>query len=443
MSRELPNAIEAEKSVLCAALNATDWTLDAALSHGVSADSFYLDAHQTVWQTLVEMREEGKTIDTITVVQRLKDKGKLESVGGFPAMSALAMYQPTFVNTTAYLDEIAEKATRRKMYVLCMNAAQEAVGTEKRVHEALDGLAGAVAELSTGKKIADVKTIRDDVMDKLNRMSTGEPKADIIVTGIDGLDRHSPLNRGDMPAISGEKKAGKSMLALTILSHIALETGLPTVYFSLEDRTRAVIDRLVASVSRVPTWQHYAGELVQSSFTALQHACVTLGKSKIYVRDNIQDLHAIVAFIRRLKSKEPNLACAIVDYAQLVRAKEGKSDSREQEVARISRTLRLLAMELGIAIILLCQLNKDGVTRESAAIEMDVTAMWKVCNGKEKGTKVVAIPFQRNGASGIAFPMTFMGDICRFENMATTDIEDMESLTEPAPQKSAKRKPNP
>lgn len=421
--RPLPNAIEAEKCVLCALINNADWALAKCAMHGVTRDSFYPEAHALIFDAVAKLRENRRPVDSVILAQAMSGDGTLERVGGMPELLSLATYTPTTGNIPAYLDAIADSHTKRQLYSACTAAASEAITSGDPAAKMLDALASTIARLSAGKSVADIETIKAAVMDKMKRMTDKEPQKNRLATGIDGLDQHSPLNLGDMPCISGERKAGKSMLALTILAHIGLVLNLPVAYVSLEDRTEQVVDRLTASVSRVPCWKHHAKFLTGTDDEKLNAACTKLGLSKIYVKDDIFDLSAIVAFIRRLKSKEPTLPAVVVDYAQLVRARE-KGENREQEVAKISRTLRLLAMELRIAIILLCQLNTEGETRESKQIEMDTTAMWKVCNGKEAGTKLIAVPFQRNGASGIAFPLTFLGEICRFENQAKTELVD-------------------
>lgn len=412
----------AEKGTLCALLNHPSWAATAFDARGVRPEWFFIPQHVLVYRAARKLMAEGRPVDFITIAQLLKDQGKWQDVE--PILSGLFIYVASSSNAGAYLDELCDKYQRRQTYLVCREFMDKASFGEEPAEMFLNTLATRVAEISSGGKVAKIETITKPVMDKLSRLNNGEPKKDVIRTGIDGLDRHSVLNLGDMPTITGEKKAGKSTLALTLLAHVALELKLPGCYFSLEDRTEQVIDRLFASVSRVPQWKHHKSTLNELELRNLSTASVALGGSPIYVRDDIFDLSAIVAFLKRLKTKKPDLALAVVDYAQLVRARESKQDSREQEVARVSRTLRLLAMELRVAIVLLCQLNDEGQTRESRAIEMDTTALWKICNGREAGTKLLAIPFQRNGRSGIAFPLTFLGEICRFENHSKTEIED-------------------
>jgi replicative DNA helicase len=425
----MPSAVEAEKGAICALLNNPEWALSVFAKYGVTRQSFYIERHAIFCDVAIALHEAKRPLDLVTVTQRLTDLKKLEECGGRQAVHELFAFNPTLHGTEAYLEDISEKQVRRESYVACMKAANEARNGTEPIAKVLSSHAADIANLSMGRKVDEPETILKPVQDKLNRMTSNEPKKDIVLTGIDGLDRHSPLKLGDMPTISGEKKAGKSILALTILAHVGLELKLPTLYFSLEDRTEQVIDRLYASVSRVPIWKHHKSAVNSMEMGNLSTAGMRLGGSKIYVRDDIFDLSAIVAFTKRLKAKEPTLGVVVVDYAQLVRGRESKSDNREQEVARISRTLRLLALELRVAIILICQLNSDGETRESRAIEMDTTAMWKVCNGREQGTKLIAVPFQRNGTSNIAFPITFLGQIARFENQAKTEVEDYEAPT--------------
>jgi len=131
----------------------------------------------------------------------------------------------------------------------------------------------------------------------------------------------------------------------------------------------------------------------------------------------VYDLHKIIAVARREKARH-DTGLIVVDYAQLVRA--SGTDSRREEVEKVSRGLRLLAMELHVPLLLLCQLNKEGETRESKALEMDATALWRIdrTSDVENGERRLAIPWQRNGESGIAPTVTFIGALARVENIA-------------------------
>src|SRR5690606_35862480 len=136
------------------------------------------------------------------------------------------------------------------------------------------------------------------------------------------------------------------------------------------------------------------------------------------IRDDTYDVSGIQAVSRQEKAKHPDLSCIVIDYAQLIRVKVAKGASREVEVATVSRAIRLLAMELRVAILFLCQLNKEGETRESKSLEQDCTAMWKVNKTENERVREIEIPFQRNGESGVGFRLTYYGELSRFENYA-------------------------
>lgn len=217
-----------------------------------------------------------------------------------------------------------------------------------------------------------------------------------------------------MPLIAGERKAGKSVLSLTIATNIA-KNGIPVLYFSLEDRIPKVIDRVFAGVSRVPMNKHHVQKLNDSDMSRCIDASSKLGKMPLTIRDDCYDLAVILSAMRRAVARE-EAGLIVVDYAQLVRA---KADTRREEVEKVSREFRLAAMELKVPLILLCQLNKDGETRESKALEMDATAMWLISPVEdEPSQRIIDIPWQRNGESAISFPVAFFGDIARVENAA-------------------------
>ena len=206
---------------------------------------------------------------------------------------------------------------------------------------------------------------------------------------------------------------GKSILALSIAANIT-RNGVPVLYFSLEDRLPKVVDRLFAGVSRVPIVKHTSQRI--NCQVAVETAEKLLGLP-FEIRDDVYDLHKIIAVARRERAKH-NTGLIVVDYAQLVRATG--AETRREEVEKVSRELRLLAMELHVPLLLLCQLNKDGEARESKALEMDATAMWRVdkTSEVENGERRLAIPWQRNGESGIAATVAFLGSLARVENLS-------------------------
>lgn len=353
--------------------------------------------------------------ELIEFTQRLRDAGQLDQIGG-------AYYVTETCCNTAhspkafpwYVDRLLEEHERRELISTCSESIQMAAG----------GLPDVVSQTITAVNGIPIRRRQDrtfaDALDaKMERLQTGAPDADIISTGIRDLDRDSPLHKGDMPLIVGERKAGKSILALSIVVNVA-RAGLPVAYFSLEDREPKVLDRIFAGLTRIPLSVSHVSRMNPLEINRAQAMLKKAHSLPITIIDDMFDLSAIISRTRSLVGL--GIGLVVIDYAQLIRV--SGCDSRREEVERVSRDLRLLAMETEAPVILLCQLNKEGETRETKALEMDCTAAWKVDfpadnKGKpqnESNERYIRIPFQRNGESGISIRVTFLGSIARIEN---------------------------
>ncbi len=369
--------------------------------------------HQKLFNSLGKMEEKGKPINLITVTHFLNEQGILESVGG-------AHYVTVTYTSTCHAPEVFD-------YYLTIlyeeNAKRKLIKTGNQLAngdfpDPENPVTSVIEELSTIPKFQTEKgmDLSEAVDDKISRMERGEQDEAILKTGLTKLDFHSPLWQSDMPLISGERKSGKSMLALSIALNVA-KTGSGVGYYSLEDSRKKVIDRLLSAISRIPMHkQDHVKHLSQEEISRSVKGAGELKTLPIYIRDSIYELNQILVSARELKSSK-NIRLVVIDYAQLVKPGLQKDRNREQEVAHISRSFRLLAMELEIPIILLSQLNMDGYTRESRSLEQDATAMWKISgDDTEPNKRWIEIPWQRNGESNVKFPVTFLGWCARVEN---------------------------
>jgi replicative DNA helicase len=341
----------------------------------------------------------------------LREQGLLTAAGD--AHYVTETYTTTLApDYTGYYTEMIAEARRKRL--IALECAEILKRVKDPTEESVDVVHDAVKSFTKIEPATrELPSIKDAVHEKIARMEKGEDSADIIKTGISKLDFGSPLRKGDMPLICGERKAGKSITALSVVTNIALR-GTPVAYFSLEDREPKVIDRLFCGLSRKPVTMHDAAHVSEMMKAASQ-----LAELPIYIYDDIFDL-AMIAFVIRDLVKHHNLGLAVVDYAQLVRSPERKDTNREQRVAEVSRTLRLLAMELNVPIIVLSQLNEDGRSRESRALEQDATACWMIelidKDDPESNVRRLSVPWQRNGPSGVRFNVTFLGELARVEN---------------------------
>lgn len=422
-----PHSVEAEQGTLGSMLVDPKNTIPEVVEK-ISEEYFYVPAHRTMYQELIALHEKGQAIDMITLTNYLRDKGALDSIGGASFVTNLFLFVPTSANVQYYLDILRDKYLLRQVI---------AAGTEsvRRAYEEQDEVGGLLDEIVLKfQAIPDVgltevdTSIRPLVISKIEHMENGIPDEDIIPTGLIDLDAKSPLKRGDMPLIMGKRKSGKSVLALTIAQNVA-RNGMGVLYFSLEDRSSKPVDRLIAGATRIAMWKNHISKLDEEEVATWMSGASKLMDFPIWIRDDAFDLSKISAITRQVNRKQkaahqadknqPELVLVIVDYAQLVRGRTTNKSTREQEVSSVSRTLRLLAMETNLAICVLSQLNKDGESRESKALEQDATAGWKIeFNEEDPKVRSLYIPWQRNGDSGALVNVAFIGEIARFENLS-------------------------
>jgi len=417
--RQLPQNIEAERCLLSCWMASPRDIGSRMIECGITPDYFLGGATNAIATALSAAWATGDGCDPSSLIVSLRSCGRLDEAGGAATVLEIAGEAPIPSAFDRFAGPVIETHQLRQIFATCSQAAADAANGGNAAPGLLNGLGEAVARIGGASHKGTTKTLKQLLQEKLERMENSEPDTDRISTGIDKLDQESPLRLGDMPLISGERKAGKSIFALNIARTVAME-GLPVLYFSLEDRSPKVIDRLFAAQSEIPMIRHHSKTMVENEFERTVKAITALSTKQLFIRDDVFDLAAIVAVSRQMKAKLPALAMIVADYAQLIRCSLGKGANREQEVATVSRTLRLLSMELNVALLLLCQLNKEGDTRESKALEQDATAMWKISHteGEEQGKRLLVIPWQRNGESGIAFPISFRGHIARIDNLS-------------------------
>lgn len=412
----LPHSDEAEAALLALFFNDAEETGATCAGRKLTAAHFYDAANGIMFNALMDVWQRGAPIDFATVAAALGSS--LETAGGAGRINILTSFTPTFKALGEYLDIIQDRYALREIRRHCLKHATDAHSDDSKSSDVLAGLLGALAGLS-GEERRKVPTLAELVKDKVRRIMADEQDKAIIATGITKLDEQSPFRLGSMPLLSGERKAGKSMLALNIAVAIA-KTGGRVLYVPLEEPAAEIVDRITARITAIPINFHSKKMLTDGNFDRLNWAVDEIAKLPITIRDDLMDLSAIVAAARQFKAKHPDFTAMFVDYAQLVRVPTTKDTNREQVVATISRTLRQLSRELHIGLCLLCQLNKDGETRESKALEQDCTAMWKLSSPDENtpNERLLHIPFQRGGESNIHFKLAFFGAEARVENFA-------------------------
>lgn len=412
-TRALPHCTESEKAMLACFMVHQGMTGAACAERGVTADWFYVGVHGLIFTAIMDLWSASLPIDFATVSGRIAEK--LPDPRYVNDLCALP-FEPA--GLPLYLDTIRNRYLLRSLNAACLYSGREALDDGADPETTLAGLLDRLEALSCAKP-AKAPSMVDLVKDKFRRMEANEVDTSILKTDFAKLDKLSPLRLGSMPLLSGERKAGKSMFAMNIAVNLAVRKKR-TIYFTLEMPAGELVDRIYAKTTGIPTELHSKKDLDTKAYNVMEAAAASIATLPMEIRDDLYDLTKITAYVRQYKARHPDLSAVVVDYAQLVRVSLGKGVNREQEVAHVSRALRLLSMELKIAMIVLCQLNKEGESRESKALEQDCTAMWKLSSptDKEPNERTVYIPFQRGGQSNIGFKVTYLGDVCRIFDYA-------------------------
>jgi replicative DNA helicase len=412
---ELPKAPDAERAV-CGAMFRWPGAVGALCAElGLTAAIFTDLAPRLIFGYQAESWAAGVELDEVGVIEKLRASGNLQAIGGIPFVLGLQSYAPSSTVIRTHCETIQGKAILRGVMSACTDYHARAAGQDEDPVLLAQSVSSTMTDLICGMRKEAAKTVKQLIQEKIERMQDGEPDKDVLLTGLTDLDRVSPIRLGSVPLLTGERKAGKSIFAITVTANL-LRAGRRVLYFTLEDPGANVLDRITANLSRTPIARQHIKVITEGESMRVYSALKDLATYPLTIRDDTYDISGIQAVTRQEKAKHPDLACVVIDYAQLVRAQVSKGANREVEVATVSRAVRLLAMELKVVIILLCQINKEGEARESKALEQDCTAMWKVRACEEAGERDLEIPFQRDGESAILLKFTFRGEISRFEN---------------------------
>lgn len=441
--RPLPQSPDAEKGLLSSFLLAPREIGALCGVHKIEADKhFFIPGHADIFRALMRRWTANQPIDFILLTEDLREHGVLDTCGGAAFITELFTFLPTAANAAYYIGILHEKAMARALIKACSGYAARGYDDQESIVDLLAGIGAEIAAIATNTKARDdAQEWRRAIREKLERMENDEPDADLIETGLGIIDEKSPLRLGGMPVLSGETKAGKSILAISIAARVAAR-GKPVLYFSLEDPERRIIDRFFANVARLPIYRHHAGRMNEGDFQRAAAASAEMARWNFVLRDDVFELGMLLAVCRMTKARLPDLALIVLDYAQLLRGERRKGDSREQEVAGVSRALRLLSMELKCAVLVLSQLNKEGDTRESTALEKDTTALWRLAmeDGEDSPVRTFQIRRQRDGESGIYRKVAFIGAEARIENLSE---EPEPPITRSAPVNRGGRYRNP
>ena len=445
--RLLPQAPDAEQGVLSSFLLAPKEVGALCAEKLIKPQHFHIPAHAEVYGTLIELWDKNAPIDFITIAQLLRDRNKLDAVGGAAFVSSLFTFLPTAANAKYYLEIVQEKYVLREIIRVCTEYAARSYDEQDEVPMLLDKVEQEIFEIAKDRfkdKAASMKDMVMKAIGDIQQLYERRGKITGLETGFKVFDEMTDgLHGSEMIVIAARPSMGKTAFAMNIAEHICVNLGKPVAIFSLEMSAQQLVQRVLCSLAKVNLGNIRNGFLSERDFPAITAAAAKLAAAKMFIDDtsglSILELRAKA---RRMKAQS-DIQAIFIDYLQLLRSSSKRAqDNRQLEIAEISSGLKALSKELNIPIVVLAQLNRNPESRtgeskgrprlsdlrESGSIEQDadivtllVREEYYAENDEQReemrGKSTLIIAKQRNGPVGDV-PLTFLKEFTRFEDRA-------------------------
>jgi len=436
IKRVMPHSIEAEQSVVGAALMDKDAIMVA--SEIVSGADFFQSAYGIIFDTVVELFNEGKPADLILLQKRLKEKDVPEEISSLEFARDLLNAVSTSANVKYYAEIVAEKAVLRKLIKLNEEIANTCYVGQEPLEAVLEDTEKRVFELIQRRNTGDYVPIKDVVLNALaNIEMASKTKGSVtgIPTGFIDLDyKMSGLQRSDLILVAARPSMGKTAFVLNIAQHVAFHDHRSAIIFSLEMSKEQLVNRLFSLESQVDSQSLRTGNLKDADWEKLIESAGDIGKSNLIIDDTPGISISEMRSKCRKYKMEQGIDLIIIDYLQLMSGSVGgRSESRQQEISEISRSLKGLARELNVPVIALSQLSRAveqrpdhrpmlSDLRESGAIEQDADVVMFIYRDDyyNKDTETpnqaeIIIAKQRNGPIGTV-NLTWLPNYTKFAN---------------------------
>lgn len=440
-----PQNAEAEASLLGALLIDSDAIVKIA--DVLSAPDFYDKKHQRIYEAIIQLYESHAAVDVLTLADRLKNNGYLDSVGGPAYLTELTNFVPTAAHVEQYADIVAQKAMRRRLIAASKEIVDLGYDESKQLRALIEEAEVKLFDVSqqhVKQDIVSLETVLAESFDRLDDLHKDKAKVRGVPTGFKDIDGTlAGLQPSDLVILAARPSMGKTALALNIAHNVAVKAGQPVLIFSLEMSKEQLVDRLLSIESGVDAWALRTGNLTDTDFEKIGHAMGTLSEAQIYIDDSpaitVSDLRTKA---RREAHKHP-LGLIIVDYLQLMSGGSrfgGDYSNRVQEISEISRSLKGVARELHVPVLALSQLSRSVESRspqipqladlrESGSIEQDADVVAFIYREEyyspetdRKGLADIFIKKHRNGPTGNV-ELRFENERQRFHSVDTRHQE--------------------
>lgn len=428
--------MEAEQSVIGSMIMDREAIIVA--SEIVLGDDFYNKQYGVLFDAMVELNDEGKPVDLVTLQDRLKEKDVPPEVSSLEFIRDLIMAVPTTANIKHYANIVAQKATLRRLIRINEEIANTCYVGKESLEDILSDTEKRIFDLVQRRNAGEFVPIRQIVMnamDNIERASHNKGNVTGVATGFLDLDyRTAGMQPSDLILVAARPSMGKTAFVLNIAQYVAFKQAKTVAIFSLEMSKEQLVNRLFSMESKVDSQHLRTGNLSDVEWEKLIESAGIIGKSNLIIDDTpgigISELRSKC----RKYKLEHNLEMIIIDYLQLMSGSGRSTDSRQQEISDISRSLKALARELHVPVIALSQLSRAveqrpdhrpmlSDLRESGAIEQDADVVMFIYRDdyynkdtEKKGIAEIIIAKQRNGPIGTV-ELVWLPDFTKFANL--------------------------
>jgi len=437
-----PSNLEAEESVLGSMILSHQAAAEAI--DILSPDDFYRESHRTIFRALTELYAGGSTTDHVVLAEELKKRGQLEAVGDRAYLLMLTDTTPNPHNVKHYAGIVRDMAFRRNLIDVGYDVTALGFTAGEEFADLYDSAEQSLYNLGKRMRREGLSHIRNPLLMSFNRMSEAKEKGSAVTgvpTGFHDLDKiTSGLQPSNLVIVGGRTSMGKTSFALNVAHHAAVREDIGVLIFSLEMNKTDIAERLLLSEARVDSGRYRTGDIDETDMERIVHAAGILSNAPIYI-DDTGDLKLLEmrSIARKLLSTEKNVGLIIVDYIQLMYS-DKRTESRAQEVSRIARDLKVMAMDLEVPVLAVSQLRRPPPTvqkkdpsledlKESGGIEQNADLVVLIYrpemdepqNMDKKGVAEINLAKHRNGRTA-KFNLYWMGSYSKFENPAEEDL---------------------
>ena len=448
-SKVPPNSLEAEMAVLGAML--IEKEVIEGITEILQPKHFYSDVHRKVYEAILELRSRNLPVDVVTLSEELRKNGRLEELGGQKYLADLMEKVSTAAHTQAYANIVKDKAVLRDLIRVSTAVVEKSFEGSEEVDRILDFAQQevlGVAQKNTDHGFASAADLAKEVLDRIEKYYSNHSAITGVPTGFSRLDDMTGgFQKSDLIILAARPSMGKTAMALNMAYHACVEKKVPTAFFSLEMNKHSIMQRMICSAARANLGGVRNGRLPREIWPSLTRHTAEVSESPLYIDDspglNILDIrNRTRKLMNQLKNENKKLGLVMIDYLQLIRG-AGKVESRQQEVAEISRLLKDLARSLELPVVALAQLNRRSEDkaregnrpqlsdlRDSGSIEQDADVVGLIHRPeyynhtdptlKNKATLIIAK--QRNGPVGDV-ELQFFHEYTKFEDPAMPGIE--------------------